>query len=67
MYLSRLCALTGEPLSSGSSSDDSAEFNQVTAALISIFKIDAKGKCCFLIGQGFVFPNWTRITLTVEV
>lgn len=36
--------LAGEPVSSGSSSDDSAEFNQVTAALISIFKIDAKGK-----------------------
>lgn len=34
----------GEPVSPGCSSDDSAEFNQVTAALISIFKIDAKGK-----------------------
>lgn len=26
-------------------SDDTAEFNQVNAALISIFKIDAKGEC----------------------
>lgn len=26
-------------------SDDTAEFNQVNAALVSIFKIDAKGKC----------------------
>ncbi len=28
-------------------SDDTAEFNQVNAALISIFKIDAKGKFRF--------------------
>lgn len=59
--------LTGEPVSRRFSSDDSAEFNQVTAALISIFKIDAKGKCCFLLGQHLVFHNWIQVTLTVEV
>lgn len=43
------CALFPPVITSGfvSASDDSAEFNQVTSALISIFKIDAKGKCFF--------------------
>lgn len=33
--------------------DDTAEFNQVNAALISIFKMDARGKFLFPLGQ-----NW---------
>lgn len=31
-------------------SDDTAEFNQVNAALISIFKMDARGEFLFPLG-----------------
>jgi len=36
-------------------SDDTAEFNQVNTALVSIFKTDAKGEPFFFLPSSFVF------------
>lgn len=45
-------------------SDDTAEFNQVNAALISIFKMDARGEFLFPLGENW---NAARPVLIIKM